>query len=74
MVAHFRHELLDFADGLQCGESWEIFHSNSIGSKPIVSEVLYCGESLNHTNCCSQAEEKLGPDSPFQDNTESENT
>ena len=29
----------------------KIFHSNSIGSPSIVSNVLYCGESLNHSNC-----------------------
>ena len=34
--AHFVHELLDFGD-VQRGESWEIFHSNSIGSPSIVS-------------------------------------
>ena len=33
----------------------KIFHSNSIGSPSIVSKVLYCGESLNQSNCCSQA-------------------
>ena len=33
----------------------KIFHSNSIGSPSIVSNVLYCGESSNHFNCCSQA-------------------
>ena len=27
------------------------FHSNSSGSPSIVSKVLYCGESLNQTNC-----------------------
>ena len=52
--AHFVHELLDFADGLQCGESWEIFHSNSIGSPSIVSKVLYCGGYVNQPNCSSQ--------------------
>ena len=38
---------LEFADKLQCSGSWEIFHSNSIGSPSIVSKVLYCDESLN---------------------------
>ena len=32
----------------------KIFHSNSIGSPSIVSSVLYCDESLNHSNCRSQ--------------------
>ena len=50
--AHFAHEPLDFGD-VQCGESWEIYHSNSIGSPFIVSKVLYCDESLNQLNCCS---------------------
>ena len=54
-VAHFVHELLDFLDELQCSESWEIFHSNSIGSPSIVSKILYCDESLNQSDCCSQA-------------------
>ena len=52
--AFFVHELLDFVDELQCSESWEIFHSNSIGSPSIVSKVLYCAESLNHVNLSSQ--------------------
>ena len=52
--AHFVHELLDFVDELQCGESWEIFHSNSIGSPSVVSKVLYCGESLNQPYCSFQ--------------------
>ena len=43
-----------FVDELQCGESWETFHSNSIGSPSIVFKVLYCGESLNQLNCSSQ--------------------
>ena len=34
--------------------SGETCHSNSIGSPSIVSKVLYCGESLNHSNCRSQ--------------------
>ena len=38
----------------KCGESREIFHSNSIGSPSIVSNVLYCGELLNHVNLSSQ--------------------
>ena len=33
----------------------KIFHSNSIGSPSIVSKVLYCDESLNQSNCRSQA-------------------
>ena len=41
----FVHELLDFLDELQCGKSWEIVHSNSIGSPSIVSNVLSCNES-----------------------------
>ena len=53
--AHFVYELLDFLDELQCSESWEIFHSNSIGSPSIVSEVLYCDEYLKQSNCRSQA-------------------
>ena len=53
-VAHFVYELLDFLDELQCSESWEIFHSNSIGFPSIVSKVLYCDESLNQPKCCSQ--------------------
>ena len=40
---------------LQCGESWKISHSNSIGSPSIVSKVLYCDKSLNQSNCRSQA-------------------
>ena len=44
--AHFVHEFLDFLDELQCGESWEIFHSNFICSLSIVSKVLYCDEHL----------------------------
>ena len=32
----------------------KIFHSSSIGSPSIVSEVLYCGESLNQVNLSSQ--------------------
>ena len=32
----------------------KMLHSNSIGSPSIVSKVLYCGESLNQLNCCSQ--------------------
>ena len=50
----FDHELMNFVDELQCGESWQIFHSNSIGSPSIVSKVLYCGELLNHVNLSSQ--------------------
>ena len=53
-VAHFAHELLDSVDELQCGESWENVHSNSIGSPSIVSIVLYGVESLNQLNCSSQ--------------------
>ena len=33
----------------------KIFHSNSFGSPSIVSKVLYCSESLNQSNCRSQA-------------------
>ena len=51
---------MDSVAELQCGEFWEIFHSNSIGSPSIVSKVLYCGESLNHPNCSSQAEFDVG--------------
>ena len=58
--AHIAHELWDFVDELQCGESWEIFHSNSIGSPSIVSNVLYCDESLNHSNCRSQTVFDIG--------------
>ena len=58
--AHFVHELLDFLDELQCSESWEICHSNSISSPPIVSKVLYGGESLNQSNCRSQAVFDIG--------------
>ena len=32
----------------------KILHSNSIGSPSIVSNVLYCDESLNRSNCRSQ--------------------
>ena len=45
----FGHELWDFTDN-----PGKIFHSNSIGSPSIVSNVLYCGESLNHSNCRSK--------------------
>ena len=74
-VAHFVHELLDFLDELQCSESWEIFHSNSIGSPSIVAKVLSCEESLNKPNCCSQTIFDVGFSLIFpKDNTESENT
>ena len=53
--AHFVHELWDFLDELQWSDSWEIFHSNSIGSPSIVSKILYCDGSLNQSNCRSQA-------------------
>ena len=49
-VAHFGHELLDSVDELQCGESWEIFHSNSIGSPPILSKIQSSDELLNHVS------------------------
>ena len=39
---------------LQCGESWEIFHSNSSGSPSIVSKALYCDELLNNVDVSSQ--------------------
>ena len=38
----------------------KIFHSNSIGSPSIVSNVLYCDESLNQSNCRSQTEVEEG--------------
>ena len=56
--AHVVHELLDFVDELQCSESWEIFHSNSIGSPLIVSTVLPKQYLM------------LGSDSSFQDITQ----
>ena len=40
--------------------SEKIFHSNSIGSPPIVSKVLYCDELLNQLNFSSQAEFDVG--------------
>ena len=36
------------------GNPLKIFHSNSIGPPSVVSSVLYCDESLNHSNCRSQ--------------------
>ena len=38
----------------------KIFHSNSIGCLSIVSNVLYCDESLNHSNCRSQTVFDIG--------------
>ena len=64
------HELVDFVDELQCGESWEIFHLNFIGSPSIVSKVLYCGESSNQLNFLPKQNLMLGSDSPFQDKTQ----
>ena len=74
-VAHFVHELLDFVAELQCGESWEIFHSNSIGSPSLVSKVLYCDELLNQLIFSSQTVFDCGFSFIFPRNdTESENT
>ena len=39
--------MFDFLTELQRIESWEIFHSNSIGSPSILSKFLYSGE-LSH--------------------------
>ena len=41
-------------------ESWEIFHSSSVGSPSIVSKVLYCGALLNQLKFSSLAEFDLG--------------
>ena len=38
----------------------KIFHSNSTGSPSIVSNVLYCDESLNHSNCRSHTVFDIG--------------
>ena len=71
----FWQELLDFVAELQCGESWEIFHSNSIGSPSIVSKALYCDELLNHVNLSSQTVFDCGFSFIFpRHHTESENT
>ena len=66
---------MDFVAELQCGEYWEIFHSNSIGSPSSVFKVLCCDELLNQLNFSSQAECDVGFwfISP-RPNTESENT
>ena len=75
LFAHFWQELLDSVAKLQCGESWEIFHSNSTGSPSIVSKVLCCGELLNHVNLSSQTIFDCGFSFIFpRHNTESENT
>ena len=75
LYAHFKQELLDFVAELQCGESWKIFHSNSIGSPSIASKDLYCGELLNHVNLSSQKVFDCGFWCAFpRHNTESENT
>ena len=53
----------------------KLFHSNSIGSPSMVSKVLYCGVSLNQSNCSSQALFDVGFWLTFpRHNTESENT
>ena len=53
----------------------KIFHLNSIGSPSIVSKVLYCGESVNQSNCCAQAVFDVGFCFIFpRHNSESENT
>ena len=53
----------------------KIFHSNSIGSPSIVFKVLYCDESLNHSNCRSQSVFDVGFSFSFpRHNTEFENT
>ena len=53
----------------------KLFHSNYIGSPSIVSNVLYCGESLNPLNCSYQTIFDVGYWYTFpRHNTESENT
>ena len=75
LIAHFWQELLEFVADLQRVESWEIFHSNSIGSPSIVSKALYCDELLNHVNLCFQTVFDCGFSLIFpKHNTESDNT
>ena len=50
----FSTRTLGFFAALQCGESWEIFHSNSIDSPSIVSKAPYCDELLIRVNLSSQ--------------------
>ena len=48
-------ENLELLTELQCDESWETFHSNSIFSRSILSTFLYSFELLNHVNLSSHA-------------------
>ena len=41
---YFSHHVLNLNEDLQCSESWEIFHSNSIGAPSIRSNSLYWSE------------------------------
>ena len=41
---YFSHHVLNLSEDLQCSESWEIFHSNSIGAPSIRSNSLYWSE------------------------------
>ena len=53
----------------------KILHSNSSGSPSLVSSVLYCNESLNHSNWRSQTVFDIGFWFIFpRHNTQSENT
>ena len=53
-VAHFVLNLWTSWTSCNVVNPGKIFHSNSIGSPSIVSKVLCCDESLNHSNCRSQ--------------------
>ena len=48
-------ENLELVTELQCDESWETCHSNSIFSRSILSTFLYSFELLNHVNLSSHA-------------------
>ena len=52
--AHFVHDFWTSLTSSNVENPGKIFHSNSIGSPSIVSSVMCCNESLNHSNCRPQ--------------------
>ena len=75
LASHLFSKVIDFLTELQRIESWEIFHSNSIGSPSILSKFLYSGELLNQPNLSSHALSDWGFSCILpRHNTESEKT